>query len=68
MGHNGKNLIGNLDEKSQEELFKAVTGSRQKPKDWNNGDYDRALKQVQQEQPSLLERLFGKTNKNNDKK
>lgn len=66
MGHNGKDLINNLDPKSQEEIFKAVTGSRQKP-NWTNGETDRALNQVKKEKPSLWQSLFGK-NKNNDKK
>lgn len=68
MGHNGKDLINKLDPKSQEDLFKVVTGSRQTPKDWNNGDYDRALSQVKKEKPSLWQSLFGNSNKNNDKK
>lgn len=67
MGHNGKDLINKLDPKSQENFFKEITGSRQNP-NWNNGEIDRALNQLQQEKPSLWESLFGKKNKNNDKK
>lgn len=58
MGHNGKDLINNLDQKLKEDFFKQATGSRIPPKDWNKGDYDRALKQVKQDNPSLAERII----------
>lgn len=58
MGHKGKDLIDNLDQKLKEDFFKQTTGSRIPPTNWNKGDYDRALNQIKQENPTLAERII----------